>query len=315
MTQYDPGPAIRRIPDRSSLVPNVLEFLYEKSRARKAEVNGGHIYYKEEGTGEPVVLLSPLGADTSFWARQAQELAQSFRVITYDGRGSGVSSEAPDGCSTELLAHDLIVLLEHLGVDQAHLVGLALGGLVAQWAAILRPQLVASLVLTSCYSVADQRIRQLTETWRDVATTEGMETLFGTCLEWLFSPTYIRANREEFDRIETFFRLTRQDAGDFCLQSLAGVQHNPGPLVGSIRCPTLVVHGEADRLVEVELGRRLASQIPSARMVVLEGGPHFLTWEQAPRFNREVSAFLCELQPAAHIERAPSGNDSRSLHH
>lgn len=292
MSRYDPAPMIERIPDRASLVPSVLEFLYEKSRARKADVNGARLYYKQEGEGDPVVLVSPLGADSTFWARQIPDLARRHRVISYDARGSGVSSSAPADCTTDVLADDLVILLEQLGVERAHLVGLALGGLVAQQVAVRRPDVVASLVLVSCYAVADDRIRALTAMWRETALNEGMDALFRACLPSLLSARYIEANRGELEKVETFFRLTRQAPSDFCRQSLAGVTHDARSSLNRITRPTLVVHGDGDKVVDVEHARALSQALPDARLTVLRGAPHFLTWEQAGGFNTELFRFL-----------------------
>src|SRR5262249_30384990 len=86
MAHFDPDAAIARITDKSSFVPQVFELLYRKRRSTKALVNGASLYYKVEGTGPALLLISPLGADSSFWARQAQALARQFRVITFDNR-------------------------------------------------------------------------------------------------------------------------------------------------------------------------------------------------------------------------------------
>ncbi len=294
MENYDPGPTIRKICDKSSFVPQVMELFYRKKKSEKAAVNGVELYYKVEGEGEPVLMISPLGADSSFWARQTQELREHFQVITFDNRGSGESSPCGGECSTEIMAMDAVDLLEHLGIKSAHIVGLALGGLIAQVIAARRPELVNRLVLASSYINADERIKKVTRQWRDLAEQQGMEQLFDTCLEWVFSPQYITDNRGEIDKLKTFYRLTLQRPQDFCQQSLAGVRHDSRELVAEITCPVLVIHGQGDRLVDVQLGGLLAEHLRGSRFVPIENAPHFLMWEQAGRFNSEVVRFLKE---------------------
>jgi pimeloyl-ACP methyl ester carboxylesterase/molybdopterin/thiamine biosynthesis adenylyltransferase len=291
MGNFDPGPAIRRIKDRSSFVPQVLELFYSKKRAKKAELNGAELYYKVEGEGKPLLMISPLGADSTFWARQTQQIARHFQVITFDNRGSGESSPCDGECSTDLMAEDAIGLLDSLGIKSAHVVGLALGGLVAQKIAVRRPDLVDRLVLASSYLKADERIEEVTRGWRQLATRRGMEALFDECIDYLFSPQYIEENSGELDKLKTFYRLTLVDPQSFCLQSLAGVQHDATDLVSAISQPTLVLHGEADRLVDVRHSRGLAERLPNGRCVLLEQAPHFLMWEHADRFNDEVIRF------------------------
>jgi pimeloyl-ACP methyl ester carboxylesterase/molybdopterin/thiamine biosynthesis adenylyltransferase len=292
MANYDPGPAIDKIKDRSSFVPQVLELFYHKKRSRKAAVNGVDLYYKVEGEGKPVLMISPLGADASFWARQTQELAKHFRVITFDNRGSGVSSPCVGDCSTELMAEDAIRLLEFLAVDSAHVVGLALGGLIAQQIAARRPDLVDRLVLASSYLHADERIEAVTRQWRELAVRQGMEPLFDACLEYLFSPGYIADNDGELDKLKTFYRLTLVDPQSFCSQSLAGVRHDSRTLARQVTAPTLVLHGRGDRLVDPALGEALAESLGNAESVLFDDAPHFFIWEYADRFNAEVVDFL-----------------------
>lgn len=302
MRDYDPTPVIKRIPDRSSLVPQVLDHLYGKRADHRAPVNGAELFWRDEGSGEPVVLVSPLGADSSFWARQLSALADR-RVISFDPRGAGASSPCPDGCSVDLLADDLIGLLDQLGVADAHLVGVALGGLVAAEVAARRPDLTRSLVLASAYPIADDQIRAVTASWREVSRARDMEELFEEVLHWLFTPEYVRATRAEMDKLKTFFRLTVQDPESFRQQSLAGVRHDARPALREVACPTLVLHGGSDRLVARRHAEELAALLPDARLVVLESASHFLTWENADDFNAETVAFLDSV-PARTAEAA-----------
>ena len=304
MANYDPEPAIASIPDRSSLVPQVLELFYRKRRSLKAPVNGVELYYKVEGEGDPLLLITPLGADCGFWARQAQTLSRCFRVITFDNRGSGASTHCDTGCSTELMAQDACMLLDYLGVERAHIVGLALGGLVAQRIALERPELVGGLVLASCYAAANEPLREVTEDWRRTATEAGMAALFDQCIPLLFSEAYVADSMGELGKLKTFFRLTLQEPACFRAQCMAGILHDTRDRLAEISVPVLVVHGEADRLVSVELATELARGLPDARLLLLPEAPHFLTWEHADRFNREVTEFLSVVKSARVTSRA-----------
>jgi len=313
MSEFDPSRAIARIPDKSSLVPQVLDFLFKKRKALKATVNGVELYYKVEGETdrETVLLISPLGGDAGFWARQTQELSRHFRTITFDNRGAGVSSKCNGECSTELLADDAIALLDHLNITRTHVIGLAMGGLIAQHIALKRPDLVSSLVLVASYARADDHIQNVTRQWRNIAMAQGMETLFDSCLEWLFSEQYIKDNDGELDKLKTFYRLTLQDPLSFTSQSLAGVTHDSRATLSQIQCPTLIIHGGADRLVSLEFARELNEEMPDSRLLVLEHAPHFLIWEYASRFNEEVISFLQESRDQ--LNRSPSLSPERQL--
>lgn len=292
MRNFDPGPAIARIADRSSFVPRVLEFLYGAKSARRAPANGAELAYRLEGSGAPLLLIGPVGADASFWLRQLPDFARQFQVVSFGSRGAAGSSPAAQDCTSDLLADDAIALLEHLQMRRAHVVGLALGALVAQRLAQRRPDLVDRLVLAAGYIRADECIAGTTAGWREIAARRGMEQLFDACVAWLFSPGYLADSGGELDKLKAIYRLMHQDAASFCGQSLAGVRHDASAWIAQVTCPTLVIQGAADRLVHPRHAQALARSLPAARLALIEAAPHFLTWEFAARFNAEVLAFL-----------------------
>lgn len=292
MRNYDPAPVIEKMADRSSLVPQVLDHLYGKSQTGRISVNEAKLFCREEGSGEPVVFISPLGGDSSFWMRQVPVFAESFRVITFDARGTGISTPCSDGCSVEELASDLIGLLDHLQVRSAHLIGLAMGGLVALEVAARRPDLARSLVLASCYDAPDDRLRELTALWRELARTDGMEALFEQTLHAVFSPGYVARNRAEMDKLKTFFRLTMHDPESFCQHSIAGVGYDTQPVLPRVQSPTLILHGSGDQVIDRGHASRLAAGLPNARFAEIEAGSHFMSWESADAFNDMVLCFL-----------------------
>jgi pimeloyl-ACP methyl ester carboxylesterase/molybdopterin/thiamine biosynthesis adenylyltransferase len=290
MRDYDPAPAIARIPDKSSLVAQVLQLFYSKPKEPRFAVNGVNLYHKVEGEGPALLLISPLGADAGFWTRNVQELRKHFRVITFDNRGSGESRGPVDGLTTEVLARDAITLLDQLGVRQVHIAGVALGGLVAQQIARLEPALVQSLVLASSYAAADSHIAAATAGWRRIASTSGMEPLFDECVHWLFSDD-LTENRSDVNQLKTFYRLTLQEPRSFIAQSVAGVEHDSRGWLRELRVPCLILHGGADKLVGLHHATELAQQLPDAHAVVIDEGAHFFNWECAHRFNDSLLEF------------------------
>ncbi len=292
MKDYDMDRALARIPDRSSLIPLVMKYLYKRRKAKRAKVNGAEVSYEIEGSGNNLLLISPLGGDSSFWARQVQELSKHYRVITFDSRGTGFSTECDQNHSTMEIAQDSIALLRMLGVQRSHIVGLALGGLVAQYIAILQPQLVDRMVLASSYAKANAKLSATVAHWQQTAVQLGMEGLFDACVEFLFSPEYVQDTEGELDKLRTFFHLNLQDAKSFLHQSTAGIKHDTTPLLGRITCPTLVLHGEADRVVDRSLADELAAGIKNSEFKLAEQSPHFMSLEKSNIFNSEVINFL-----------------------
>src|SRR5262249_19845681 len=142
------------------------------------------------------------------------------------------------------------------------------------------------------YVHPDDHIKATTRAWRDLAAEQGMEQLFDACLEWLFSAAYRSKSDGEIDRLKAIYRLTHQDVTSFRGQSLAGVRHDSSVWIGQITCPTLIVHGAEDRLVDRSHADSLAARIAHAKLSVIDDAPHFLAWELAPRFNDEIIGFL-----------------------
>jgi pimeloyl-ACP methyl ester carboxylesterase/molybdopterin/thiamine biosynthesis adenylyltransferase len=292
MNSFDVDRALTRLQDRSSLIPMVLKYLYKRRKARRAKVNGAELYYEVEGKGDNLLLLGPLGGDSSFWSRQVQPLARHFQVITFDSRGTGLSTECSQGHSTQEIAQDAIALLKKLGIRRTHVVGLALGGLAAQHIAALQPELVSRMVLASSYAKADEAIAATVSCWQQVAQQQGMEALFDACLDSLFSNEYVQDSNGEVDKLRTFFHLNLQDPMNFVYQSTAGTLHDCTSKLSGINCPTMVLHGEADRVVDVTLAKKLAGSIRDSQLTIIERAPHFLNWEQADIFNEQVRQFL-----------------------
>ncbi len=117
-----------------------------------AAINGLNLYYEEAGSGPPLLLIAGLSGTTLGWAMLLPALAAHFRVIAFDNRGAGRSSAPPGPYTTRQMAGDAAALLEHLGITRAHVIGLSLGGMIAQELALAHPERVDHLVLYATYA-------------------------------------------------------------------------------------------------------------------------------------------------------------------
>lgn len=295
MTQFDPSDVLDKIDDRGSLVVNIFDHFYRKVHADRLPLaGGGALCYRSEGKSDnpSVLFVSPVGTDTSFWSRQCGHLNRDFRLLTVDNRGVGRSSPLPDGATTADMAGDLVALIEHLDTGPVHVVGLALGGLVAQQLALLRPDLVDRLVLVSAYQRADETIVSTTERWRQKALSDGMQALFDETIPYVFSSAYRAANADELTKLKTFYRVNEQEPASFVAQTLAGNRHVPVRPLSEIATPSLIVHGAADTLVAPAHAESLRRAIRGSRLEIVAGGAHFLNWEMHEAFNALLRDFL-----------------------
>lgn len=266
----------------------------------KAPVNGISLYYETHGKGDPLVLIAGMGADHRSWFPQMRAFRRHFTVITYDGRGIGKTDRPPGLYTFETLAADVVGLLDHLSLETAHMLGESLGGIVAQEVAISYPQRVSKLVLanTSVGRGADMRPHpslmkayggpeDATEADFDpdkVNVAKAMRTMISLSFN-------SRVYRLAMMLMATLYVRPSQFKG-MAEQIKAISAHSTLERLHLIQSPTLVITGAADKIVPPAMSDILASRIPNARLVKVEGGPHALHVEMRRRFNREILDFL-----------------------
>ncbi|MFH0811292.1 MAG: alpha/beta hydrolase [Pseudomonadota bacterium] len=118
----------------------------------KAKIGEIQINYEEYGQGLPLIMILGLGQDLATWGLQIPELSDRFRLILFDNRDSGKSSRCSETYTTETMARDTLGLMDYLGIDKTHLLGTSMGGMIAQHVAIMAPERISSLILSSTTS-------------------------------------------------------------------------------------------------------------------------------------------------------------------
>jgi pimeloyl-ACP methyl ester carboxylesterase len=250
------------------------------------------LYVEEHGHGHPLLLLTGLGYAIWSWQRQLPAWSQRFRCIAVDNRGTGRSPKPPGPYSIEQLADDAAESLEG---RRAHVAGFSMGGYIAQTLALRHPQLVERLVLV-CTATGGESHVPLPDTtqaaWEANAGRPPHEFARAT-MPLSFAPGWTEEHPQEFeqllaDRLEhptpPECWQAQYDAGWRFVERVTPVEE--------IAAPTLVVHGDADRIVPYENGAELARRIPGARFEPFPAAGHLLFIEDAPRFNAMVASFL-----------------------
>lgn len=257
---------------------------------------GFRMYYETQGAGAPLLLINGLGSDSSEWLFQQPAFAERFLVVAFDNRGSGQSDTPPGPYSTAQMADDAAALLSHLGTDRAHVLGVSLGGMIAQEVALRHPQRVRKLVLACTAPGGNGSVRPAPEVLKAFVRSPSAdpETEIRRVIPYLYTDAYRRDHHEE---IEGFIRRRLANpvsAEGNAAQLAAAVGHSAWDRLGHIAAPTLVITGENDRVVPPENSRRIAGRIPGSKLVLLPGAPHRFFAENPEAFNREVLAFLRE---------------------
>ena len=261
-----------------------------------ADNAGVRIAWEQRGLdeGTPVVLVHGLGYGRWGWEPVVDDLAGRFPVVLMDNRGIGASDVPPGPYTAEQMAGDVVAVLDALGADRVHLVGASLGGMIAQHVALLRPEQVDRLVLV-CTMPGGELARpmpavtvQLLQRMPTMEPAEALQAAVDNALGDVAGP----ARAALVDRVVAHRLAAPQDPAGWQAQAHAGTTHDLGGAVGDIACPTLVLHGDRDRVVDPGNAEVLGRLLPDATVHMVPGGGHLWFWEDPDRFVREVGDFL-----------------------
>jgi 3-oxoadipate enol-lactonase len=254
------------------------------------DIEGVRLFFRLNGQPDaPVLLLSnSLGTDVEMWAPQVNTFAHYFRVLRYDSRGHGRSG-APTGPYTlDQLGRDALALLDHLGIERAHVCGLSLGGVVAQWLAIYHPGRVARVVLadTAARIGADAMWNERIAAIR----AGGMQAVRDAVLGRFLTAPFRERHRDVTRRLgETLEAIPAQGYIAAC-EALRDADLRL--VAGSIQAPTLVVVGALDVATPPEQAYELHSMIAGSALVEIPHAAHLANVEQPDVFNERVLAFV-----------------------
>ena len=261
---------------------------------------GAELAYSVEGSGpETVLLVMGLGARAADWGtRFPASLAEHYRVVQFDNRGVGRSSRAPAGYSLSDLAADAVAVLDAVGAARAHVVGISMGGMIAQLVALEHPARVARLVLISTHAggLGVERSHPdaaaLFDPARLLAGSRDSEAMMRHAIGVITAPGFAARSPEIVDELVANARRAPTHPAVFFAQFQAILASDRSERVRAITMPTLVVHGIEDKLIPASNGRQLADRIPGARLVLLESCGHMPMHERPEALATCVLEFL-----------------------
>ena len=249
------------------------------------------INYEQEGTGKDVVFINGLTMDLNGWHLQVSDFTRRFRLLRYDCRGQG-RSDKPSGAYTHgIHAHDLLGLLDALGIEKAHLVGLSNGGMIAIRFALDHAERVDRLVLVDTTCRMTPLLRLMLEAWIKVCRAGGVSLLFDVSLPVLFSDRYVAENKEQIALMKKL-SIERNDPEAVVRLAEGCMGFDASARVGEISSPTLIVHGEEDILIPPRHGHALYDAISGSELHIVRGAAHVPIIEKPDEFNDVVIRFL-----------------------
>lgn len=258
----------------------------------KLKTNGLQIQYSIEGEGPWVVMSHSLACHSGMWDEQAGLLAKRYKVLRFDTRGHG-GSDAPAGAYTlDMMAGDVRGLLDELGIDHCHWVGLSMGGMIGQVFALKYPGVFRTLTLADTASRYGAEVRPMWEARIKVVREQGMEALVEPTLERWFTEPYRTSQPDTMKRIAAMIRETPVNGYIGCCHAIPVI--NVTERLKEIRVPALVIVGEQDAATPVAAARDIERNLPDARLVVLPSAAHLSNIEQAAAFNEALTSFLAQ---------------------
>lgn len=266
---------------------------------KEAPVGRYKLLYLIVGEGTPVLLIHGLAGDHSAWLAQIEALRQRYRVIAFDNRGAGKSTQVDEPVTTADLAADTLQLMDYLKVRRAHVVGRSMGGAVAQHMALQAPERIISLTLCASFARLDPLGRRVLSNMREA-------------LEWRMNwADHARHSVQNFvsadffnqypDRVAVIERLiggeTRLPAC-YVRQNEACQMHNTIGELHRIQQPTLIMGGDTDPICSLTATRALGAGLPNARTEIFSHSSHFFLMEQADKFIQLLTQWLEANEPA-----------------
>jgi pimeloyl-ACP methyl ester carboxylesterase len=252
------------------------------------------LHWEIQGEGHPLVLIRGFASNADHWYCQLPELSARFRVLVFDNRGVGRSDRPQGPCTIPMMADDTVGLMDALGIPRAHVLGISMGGMIAQEMALRHPRRVMGLVLACTHCGGSRFVPpsvQVGQLLADYAATGSPEAA-ARAAACLFTPTTLRNAPEIVERYTEVSRRFPVETGVLLRQYDAIRGHDAWGRLPRIQAPTLVITGDEDVLIPPENSRILAERIPGAVLRVIPGGGHQFMLEQAQAFNQAVVEFL-----------------------
>ena len=258
----------------------------------RTEIKGININYEIYGReeGDIIMFSHSLGTNLLMWDPQIKALRDRYKIICFDTRGHG-ESDVPDRSYTlEELAEDAIGLLDTLGIEKVHWVGLSMGGMIGQAIALNHSGRLKSLILCDTAARVSDEDQPIWQERIDAALKHGMKALLQPTLERWFTKPFLEKNPPVVDLIRKLFLSTPVKGFVGCAEAIRKLDYLDR--LSEIKLPTLIMVGEQDMGTPVEVSKEIHKKIPDSELVIIPSAAHLSNLEQPERFNTALLDFL-----------------------
>lgn len=261
------------------------------------EVDGRTIAFDDAGSGNAIVWLQGTGESRRAWDDQVAEFSKPYRCVAIDHRDVGASSYVDEAYTPADLARDAAAVIDHLSLGASHVVGYSLGGAAALELAIVRPDLVRSLILLSTWARSDEWFKAEMRNWQAIRRRHwDDEAAFLDALgPWLWSPsTYATPGAVERFHDVMMADEPQQRPDGWIRQCDADIAHDAADRLDGVTAPALVIVGEDDICTPPRFARELCALLPNADLATIPDTGHGAYVEQPAIFNEAVARFIAE---------------------
>ena len=274
--------------------------MWESADLSFIEQKVGGLHTKRSGppTGEAVLLSAGLGGGGDYWRPQLATQTRRFQAVLYDHRGTGRSAREPlpSPYTVTHLAEDLRLVLDGLGIEAAHIVGHAAGGIAGLELARLAPGRLRSLTIVNGWAVADPHFRRCLEIRRDIYRAGGAAAYLKAQPLFLYPAAWISETLADLDAQAAHHAVDFQSEATLFARMAAVESFDIRAALPVIQVPTLLVSSLDDMLVPSRASRTLAAGLPNASLVEMPWGGHAVNITQSDPFNEQLLSFLSHHQ-------------------
>jgi 3-oxoadipate enol-lactonase len=266
------------------------------------------LHYVVNGAGPPVVFSHGLGLDLHMWDAVSASIAGRWTVVRYDTRSHGQSDLVRTPFTLDDLVDDAVRLIDELTYERVSWVGLSLGGMIGQGLAIRHPERIARLVVANAASTYPEELRRGWFERARTARSDGMPALADLILRRSFSPAFLASGHDAVSRLRQTVLAVDAQGYAACCEAIASLDYQRQ--LGRIRCPALVICGDADEPVPISWAQAMNDAIPGAELAVMSGAGHLSAVEYPERFTGLLEGFLRDGTPDS-----PDASELSEEHH
>ena len=256
------------------------------------KVNDIEMYFEQQGTGDDLVLISGLSADHHSWDPVYDQLSKHYRVLRFDNRGAGQTDAPAKDYSIMQMTNDVASLMKALTINKAGIIGHSMGGYIAQQFAIDYEDMTNKLVIITSRARPSVTVQILSETWQQMIGY-GIEPsiVSKNSMAILFADDFL-SRSEQVDAYMTkkLNNPHRQTTVGLAGQLAASRHYDSSKILADIKVPTLVIGGEADRMLPLYNSQFLAENIPNAELTVIKRCGHMPQYEKP----QQLLTLICQ---------------------